>query len=199
MPRRPTTAPTPRWSIPTAAPGPRTPARSVATAVIEAGEVCDDGNGRPGDGCSGVCTVEPNYSCPAAGPALRLAGGLRRRQDLRQRGLRRRQRRRRRRLQRQLPGRGGLRLQRGRQALHRRAHRPLRRRPGEHRRGLRRRQHHRRRRLLAHLLAGGRLDLPHAGQRLHPRRLLRRRPAWTATNSATTATPARATAAPAAA
>src|SRR5688500_17800224 len=36
-------------------------------ARIESGEVCDDGNGRPGDGCSGVCTVEPNYSCPAAG------------------------------------------------------------------------------------------------------------------------------------
>jgi fibro-slime domain-containing protein len=36
-------------------------------AHIESGEICDDGNGRPGDGCSGVCNVEPNYSCPAVG------------------------------------------------------------------------------------------------------------------------------------
>ena len=104
--------------------GPADAGPFCGNSLIETGEVCDDGNGRPGDGCSGVCTVEPNYSCPAAGPALRLAGGLRRRQDLRQRGLRRRQRRRRRRLQRQLPGRGGLRVQRGGQALHRRARPP---------------------------------------------------------------------------
>jgi fibro-slime domain-containing protein len=37
--------------------------------VIETGEVCDDGNSRPADGCSGVCTVEPNFTCPAAGQA----------------------------------------------------------------------------------------------------------------------------------
>ena len=36
-------------------------------ATIEGTEVCDDGNSRPGDGCSGVCQVEPNFSCPAAG------------------------------------------------------------------------------------------------------------------------------------
>ena len=27
------------------------------------GEECDDGNGLPGDGCSGVCTIEPNWTC----------------------------------------------------------------------------------------------------------------------------------------
>jgi fibro-slime domain-containing protein len=33
------------------------------------GEQCDDGNAKPGDGCSGVCTIEPGYTCPAAGQA----------------------------------------------------------------------------------------------------------------------------------
>jgi fibro-slime domain-containing protein len=37
--------------------------------ALEASEACDDGNSRPGDGCSGVCTVEPNYSCPTPGQA----------------------------------------------------------------------------------------------------------------------------------
>jgi fibro-slime domain-containing protein len=36
-------------------------------ALLESGEACDDGNGRPGDGCTGVCTIEPNYDCPTAG------------------------------------------------------------------------------------------------------------------------------------
>lgn len=30
-------------------------------------EVCDDGNALPGDGCDGICTVEPNHECPTAG------------------------------------------------------------------------------------------------------------------------------------
>ena len=30
-------------------------------------EVCDDGNTLPGDGCSGICMVEPNYACSADG------------------------------------------------------------------------------------------------------------------------------------
>ena len=30
-------------------------------------EQCDDGNRIGGDGCSGVCTVEPNWKCPTAG------------------------------------------------------------------------------------------------------------------------------------
>jgi cysteine-rich repeat protein len=32
-----------------------------------AGDVCDDGNSKPGDGCSGVCEVEPGYGCPTPG------------------------------------------------------------------------------------------------------------------------------------
>ena len=31
------------------------------------GETCDDGNRKGGDGCSGTCHVEPNYTCPVAG------------------------------------------------------------------------------------------------------------------------------------
>ena len=32
--------------------------------ILQVGEGCDDGNAKPGDGCSGVCTVEPGYICP---------------------------------------------------------------------------------------------------------------------------------------
>ena len=35
------------------------------------GEECDDGNVLPGDGCNGVCKVEPNWSCPKEGPCTR--------------------------------------------------------------------------------------------------------------------------------
>jgi fibro-slime domain-containing protein len=35
--------------------------------VIEDGEICDDGNGRAGDGCSGLCRVEPNFECDEPG------------------------------------------------------------------------------------------------------------------------------------
>jgi len=30
-------------------------------------EACDDGNSTPGDGCSGICKVEPYYTCPTEG------------------------------------------------------------------------------------------------------------------------------------
>ncbi|MBN2197267.1 MAG: DUF4215 domain-containing protein [Polyangiaceae bacterium] len=30
-------------------------------------EQCDDGNTLPGDGCTGICKVEPNYTCPTPG------------------------------------------------------------------------------------------------------------------------------------
>src|SRR5450432_509705 len=30
-------------------------------------EFCDDGNNKPGDGCSGLCTVEPGYLCSTPG------------------------------------------------------------------------------------------------------------------------------------
>ncbi len=35
--------------------------------LLEAGEQCDDGNSRPGDGCSGLCQIEPGYACPTPG------------------------------------------------------------------------------------------------------------------------------------
>src|SRR5262252_9497924 len=35
-----------------------------------AGEICDDGNQRSGDGCSGDCmTIEKDYACPQPGKA----------------------------------------------------------------------------------------------------------------------------------
>ena len=34
-------------------------------------EACDDGNVVPGDGCNGVCKVEPNWTCPKQGPCTR--------------------------------------------------------------------------------------------------------------------------------
>ena len=34
-------------------------------------EECDDGNVLPGDGCNGVCKVEPNWTCPKQGPCTR--------------------------------------------------------------------------------------------------------------------------------
>ena len=35
-------------------------------------EQCDDGNVLPGDGCNGVCKVEPHWKCPPAGPCTRM-------------------------------------------------------------------------------------------------------------------------------
>lgn len=32
--------------------------------IIEPPETCDDGNSTPGDGCSGICQIEPGYVCP---------------------------------------------------------------------------------------------------------------------------------------
>ena len=31
--------------------------------IVESPETCDDGNTTPGDGCSGTCQLEPNYTC----------------------------------------------------------------------------------------------------------------------------------------
>jgi fibro-slime domain-containing protein len=36
-------------------------------SILEAGETCDDGNAKPGDGCSGICTIEPGYICRTLG------------------------------------------------------------------------------------------------------------------------------------
>ena len=35
--------------------------------VVGKAEECDDGNAKPGDGCSGVCAIDPGYDCPKAG------------------------------------------------------------------------------------------------------------------------------------
>jgi len=43
------------------------PAAICGNAVIEDGESCDDGNPVGGDGCSGLCRLEPWYVCPLAG------------------------------------------------------------------------------------------------------------------------------------
>ena len=37
------------------------------TLQASLGEQCDDGNSVSGDGCSGVCKIEPYYTCPTAG------------------------------------------------------------------------------------------------------------------------------------
>jgi cysteine-rich repeat protein len=34
------------------------------------GEQCDDGNQLPGDGCSSMCGIEPNWNCPPCGPCI---------------------------------------------------------------------------------------------------------------------------------
>jgi len=39
--------------------------------INQSPEECDDGNGVPGDGCNGVCKVEPNWNCPKEGPCVK--------------------------------------------------------------------------------------------------------------------------------
>ncbi|MFO7177081.1 MAG: DUF4215 domain-containing protein [Pseudomonadota bacterium] len=41
--------------------------RLCGNGELDEDEECDDGNSRPGDGCSGICTQEPNYNCPTPG------------------------------------------------------------------------------------------------------------------------------------
>jgi len=47
--------------------GDSTRAPVCGNGIIDPGETCDDGNSIPGDGCSGVCQIEPNYVCPSPG------------------------------------------------------------------------------------------------------------------------------------
>jgi len=42
-------------------PGARTPV--CGDSIVQFGEVCDDGNNRPHDGCSPQCALEPGYMC----------------------------------------------------------------------------------------------------------------------------------------
>src|SRR3954467_4227978 len=41
--------------------------------VLQKTEECDDGNAKPGDGCSGVCKIDPGYDCPKAGAACTVS------------------------------------------------------------------------------------------------------------------------------
>ena len=47
--------------------------------INQASEQCDDGNGVPGDGCSGICKTEPNFTCPTPGkpciPSFKCGNG----------------------------------------------------------------------------------------------------------------------------
>ena len=37
-------------------------------------EECDDGNAKPGDGCSGLCLIDPGYDCPIPGEECLVSG-----------------------------------------------------------------------------------------------------------------------------
>jgi cysteine-rich repeat protein len=39
--------------------------QSCGNGLLNEGEVCDDGNGRNGDGCSNLCQIEPGWFCKA--------------------------------------------------------------------------------------------------------------------------------------
>ena len=39
---------------------------------LDADETCDDANSRPGDGCSGICQIEPGFECPEPGQPCTL-------------------------------------------------------------------------------------------------------------------------------
>jgi fibro-slime domain-containing protein len=52
-------------SVPAA--GASEPPLLCGNAALDDGETCDDGNARPGDGCSGVCRTEGGYECPELG------------------------------------------------------------------------------------------------------------------------------------
>lgn len=40
--------------------------------INQENEICDDGNTQPGDGCTGVCKVEPNWACNVEGEPCEL-------------------------------------------------------------------------------------------------------------------------------
>src|SRR4051812_43672745 len=42
---------------------PGEPADVCGDGVVGKSEECDDGNAKPGDGCSGVCAIDPGYDC----------------------------------------------------------------------------------------------------------------------------------------
>ena len=46
---------------------PDAPTSICGDGILQVGEQCDDGNAIPGDGCSGICTIEPGHICPTVG------------------------------------------------------------------------------------------------------------------------------------
>ncbi|MBN2497459.1 MAG: DUF4215 domain-containing protein [Deltaproteobacteria bacterium] len=42
---------------------------ACGNGVVEAGEICDDGNADPGDGCSDACRIEPGWACDGREPS----------------------------------------------------------------------------------------------------------------------------------
>ena len=65
----------PGWICPnnagTGGPCTMAPREVCGDGKLSFGEYCDDGNTRPGDGCSADCKVDPGWTCPAAGMACR--------------------------------------------------------------------------------------------------------------------------------
>ena len=53
---------------------PGEPADVCGDGVVGKSEECDDGNAKPGDGCSGVCAIDPGYDCLIAGEACTVSG-----------------------------------------------------------------------------------------------------------------------------
>ncbi|MES1176099.1 MAG: DUF4215 domain-containing protein [Myxococcales bacterium] len=49
------------------------PADVCGDGVVGKSEECDDGNAKPGDGCSGVCMIDPGYDCPRPGAACTVS------------------------------------------------------------------------------------------------------------------------------
>jgi cysteine-rich repeat protein len=43
-------------------------------SVLAEGELCDDGNTAPNDGCSELCTVDPGFECSTPGELCVVAG-----------------------------------------------------------------------------------------------------------------------------
>ncbi len=48
---------------------PDSPLAVCGDMILQSVEQCDDGNTKPGDGCSGICTIEPGYTCKTPGKA----------------------------------------------------------------------------------------------------------------------------------
>ena len=47
---------------------------TVATAMVDRGEQCDDGNKTPGDGCSAICQIPAGWTCTGSPSVCTMAG-----------------------------------------------------------------------------------------------------------------------------